>query len=1052
MTNWVVAAPTEAVVRGEEVIAHVSAASSGPDGRSAYRVAVDGGFQGTEAEWLATLPGAQGLSAYDLAVQAGFEGSEAEWRSSLDGAPGKSAYQLALDAGFVGSEAQWRASLQGATGPVPQPVPKLISDREYTLVAGDLWKTLIFNNDYSVTVWIPAGLPDFTVTIVRNGLGTVSVRPALGSTVNVFAPGDKLALGVRYESAVLRTLSANVYVLKGADIAAPAYNYPITGLALTSGALVGGSPAGTYIGQLLPADIDSSEVFTYAILAPSGRFALDGDKLTAGATATALTGADSVTIRVTDSDHHTFDQVFAITLKPFYGADATAMVLDWTLWRAWNGTTQSEVAMSTLLDIVRATPGWAVDSQGNEKAFLANEFRHTDQGLLIERAVTNLFALPDAPVTQTIAGLTAGAFVISMKGAGSIAVTGAATGNGAATEVASLRVTLTAAGSLTLTLSGVVGFVQVEKLPSTANTNMPASPVHGAGAINTRAVDVITMKGALLAAMTAFPRTELWEWVEPTLRWGGIRRLYRGSGGTQTMTANLTASGGVLNGSFTATDAAQVSMTTNAATSLGVLNRAFIATSALTSSIVLAQDQQVDPLAKTPTFSTIAGITLGSRNDTNLDPFNGYLRRLVIYPRRLANAEMLTPVTTDLPVPDFVTYPAIEPTGGAGGATYTATTMGYMQARLLLANSRKVVIDPSLVGPEPYAGTVTVKTGGLSLQGHPLYYGFRGGGLVIGDDTHMPANIRITDFQIGAGNGDFGRNFDDRDCMAVWSGDTILVENCVFWASIDECFSVYKGLANARGIRNIRFRRCIFGPGLYDPKDGSGVSRKTEVPHNMGLLLADGMTNIVVEECLFPGNSQRNPVFGVVFGGFAYNNLVYDWMQYGLLAFEQVSQFEVRGTTIAYVNNLLKPGPNTNASAIAAAQALLRIGDGSGIYFAGTARTDGVNFANDVLLNGGTDVALFKGADRRSLTSSMPFGTPYVPLPTATAADRQALYNRVLDNVGTRARDGAGNVIPGDAAASPIARAIIQAVRNGTSLKINDEKELTAVNGGYPLA
>lgn len=33
-----------------------------------------------------------------------------------DGAPGKSAYQLAVEHGFVGTEAEWLASLKGADG------------------------------------------------------------------------------------------------------------------------------------------------------------------------------------------------------------------------------------------------------------------------------------------------------------------------------------------------------------------------------------------------------------------------------------------------------------------------------------------------------------------------------------------------------------------------------------------------------------------------------------------------------------------------------------------------------------------------------------------------------------------------------------------------------------------------------------------------------------------------------------------------------------------------------------------------------------------------
>jgi len=73
----------------------------GADGRSAYQVAADNGFDGTEAEWLQSLvgpagpqgqpgqdgrdgqPGAAGESAYDIAVKNGFEGTEAEWSASI---------------------------------------------------------------------------------------------------------------------------------------------------------------------------------------------------------------------------------------------------------------------------------------------------------------------------------------------------------------------------------------------------------------------------------------------------------------------------------------------------------------------------------------------------------------------------------------------------------------------------------------------------------------------------------------------------------------------------------------------------------------------------------------------------------------------------------------------------------------------------------------------------------------------------------------------------------------------------------------------------------
>ena len=50
----------------------------GMDGKSAYELAVENGFQGSVTEWLATLGGSGGKSAYEIAVENGFVGSEKE--------------------------------------------------------------------------------------------------------------------------------------------------------------------------------------------------------------------------------------------------------------------------------------------------------------------------------------------------------------------------------------------------------------------------------------------------------------------------------------------------------------------------------------------------------------------------------------------------------------------------------------------------------------------------------------------------------------------------------------------------------------------------------------------------------------------------------------------------------------------------------------------------------------------------------------------------------------------------------------------------------------
>ncbi|MEF3134617.1 hypothetical protein OS035_24480 [Rhizobium sp. 268] len=58
-------------------------------------------------------PGPRGFSAYAIAQQQGFVGTEAEWLASLEG---DSAYQIAVDEGFVGDKASWVESLKGEPG------------------------------------------------------------------------------------------------------------------------------------------------------------------------------------------------------------------------------------------------------------------------------------------------------------------------------------------------------------------------------------------------------------------------------------------------------------------------------------------------------------------------------------------------------------------------------------------------------------------------------------------------------------------------------------------------------------------------------------------------------------------------------------------------------------------------------------------------------------------------------------------------------------------------------------------------------------------------
>ena len=66
--------------------------TDGDDGLSAYEIACQNGFEGTEDEWLESLKyGKDGLSAYDIACLNGYKGTEGEWLLTLNGDDGENA-------------------------------------------------------------------------------------------------------------------------------------------------------------------------------------------------------------------------------------------------------------------------------------------------------------------------------------------------------------------------------------------------------------------------------------------------------------------------------------------------------------------------------------------------------------------------------------------------------------------------------------------------------------------------------------------------------------------------------------------------------------------------------------------------------------------------------------------------------------------------------------------------------------------------------------------------------------------------------------------------
>lgn len=100
------------------------------DGKSAYEIAVEHGFVGTETEWLESLKGVDGKDGVNgkdgcdgrngIDGLTGKDGKDgADGLPGRDGIDGKSAYIIAVEHGFSGTETEWLQSLKGKDGITP---------------------------------------------------------------------------------------------------------------------------------------------------------------------------------------------------------------------------------------------------------------------------------------------------------------------------------------------------------------------------------------------------------------------------------------------------------------------------------------------------------------------------------------------------------------------------------------------------------------------------------------------------------------------------------------------------------------------------------------------------------------------------------------------------------------------------------------------------------------------------------------------------------------------------------------------------------------------
>ena len=120
-------------------ISKIQAGINGKDGLSAYEIDVANGFVETVSDWLESLKGADGLSGKDgingVDGKDGIDGRDGvDGQNGTNGKNGLSAYEVAVENGFTGSEEEWLQSITPDLSPYITRVEvlKIVDDKVHS--------------------------------------------------------------------------------------------------------------------------------------------------------------------------------------------------------------------------------------------------------------------------------------------------------------------------------------------------------------------------------------------------------------------------------------------------------------------------------------------------------------------------------------------------------------------------------------------------------------------------------------------------------------------------------------------------------------------------------------------------------------------------------------------------------------------------------------------------------------------------------------------------------------------------------------------------------
>lgn len=353
-------------------------------GKSAYDLAVDYGYVGTESTWLDTL---QGLSAYEVAVSNGYKGTKTEWLKYIKG---KSAYELSVDNGFIGNEKEWLSGIINDT--------ELMNNLNIDL----LTIAKAANGDENTTVVTRTGetypsakkaISEGIKSLFENGgLPAVPFKTKALMSASLLVDGVYAMVTEDTVSNGLYVKTAGAWVKSGYDPVSTSKEYALA----TEKKLVGEVYYKKLEG-LVEVFTDSNDVSRVASSTVSGDLKLYGGAtskpLVAGANISILEGTQSITISSGDTVYIAPTE-FVLCLVTgqsnamFPGGDASlAPIVPDLVCRAWDFIT------NTLQDINVQSAFTTVVKQTHVPAMALEFYKQTGMGLIVVNAAEGSSAI-----------------------------------------------------------------------------------------------------------------------------------------------------------------------------------------------------------------------------------------------------------------------------------------------------------------------------------------------------------------------------------------------------------------------------------------------------------------------------------------------------------------------------------------------------------------------------------------------------------------------------------------------------------------------------------